>query len=438
MSTWVAEPRPRGRTRRQQVHHVLPLPQLRLHQEVDDAGHAALHLVGKRGHDFRLEVATEPLPVEQLPETGEAQALVEERVATTLEVEQRLLDVRQAQAEVAGELALLPAQAGVDRREGGEVALEQREAAFDPLSGVAQRAARDAEGALQLEAEAFVLVERGRDPRLERGEAAALEGGRVALLAGAPCLPGRQREDLGLHPERVGRPLAYERHDLLEVRLRAQQVGLVEKDHDLLAPLADRLEERPLALRVGPVRRRDEEHEVGAGQEIAGERLVLAEHGVGAGRVHDRDRAQDLDRRPDLADAVGARRARELRPVPQDPHARGGGRDPFLQDLGAEQAVDERALARVELPHHHEQERQRELLVRVRERLSRDRLDAKALERGADLADEPARVVEERPPGGIEGEPHRVIVSPNASRASSPGRAAPPPHGPGSSGRRGR
>jgi len=39
----------------------------------------------------------------------------------------------------------------------------------------------------------------------------------------------------------------------------------------------------------------------------------------------------------------------------------GGRRDPLLQQAGAEQGVDERALARVELAHHDEEEELLEL-----------------------------------------------------------------------------
>ena len=51
-----------------------------------------------------------------------------------------------------------------------------------------------------------------------------------------------------------------------------------------------------LAFGERAVGRGDEEHQVGAGHEIAGQLLVLADDGVGAGRVHDGDLAEELGR----------------------------------------------------------------------------------------------------------------------------------------------
>jgi hypothetical protein len=148
--------------------------------------------------------------------------------------------------------------------------------------------ARHAHGVLELEAEALLLVEGRRDLRLESEKAALLEPRRVRLLARPQPFPRAEREDLGRGPEGLRGLLPHERDDLRHVFRRLQEVGLVEYEHDLLAPLPDRLEEGPLALGVGPVGRGDEEHEVGPRKEVAGERLVLAQDRVRARRVHDR------------------------------------------------------------------------------------------------------------------------------------------------------
>ena len=265
------------------------------------------------------------------------------------------------------------------------------------------RPARDAEGVLELEAEALLLVERRRDLRLEGGKAASPEAGRIALLARAQSLPRGERKDLRLDPQGLPGLLAHERDDLRPVLRRLQEVGLVEDEHDLLAPLPDRLEKGPLALGVGTVGRGDEEHEVGPRKEVPGERLVLAQDRVRARRVHDRQRPQGVGGSGRLLDAVGARRPGHFAPVPEDPHPRGGRRHPLFEDAGAEERVDERALARVELPHHHEQEGEGELLARVGEGLARGLVDAEALEGRGGLGDEAAGFLEEGLAGGVEG-----------------------------------
>ena len=85
---------------------------------------------------------------------------------------------------------------------------------------------------------------------------------------------------------------------------------------------------------------------------------------------------------------------------------------PSSSERRADEGVDERALARVELPHHHEQERLRELRVSVGERLAgRHRPTPSPSSARADLADEAAGVVEEGLPGGVEDELHRVILA---------------------------
>ena len=184
--------RARGLSLREQRHHVLPLPQLPFDQEVDDAVHAQLHLVGQPGHRLRLEVAPEPIAVEELAEAAEAQPLVEEGVAAPLELEEHLLDVRQPEAEVADELGRPPRHARLDRVEGREVALEHREPLGDEGLRLAEGPARDAERALELEAEALRLVERRHDLGLRRREGRSRRGP-ARRPARAPRAPGARR-----------------------------------------------------------------------------------------------------------------------------------------------------------------------------------------------------------------------------------------------------
>ncbi len=139
-------------------------------------------------------------------------------------------------------------------------------------------------------------------------------------------------------------------------------------DHDLLAPVADVLEERPLAFGERPVRGRHEEHEVGLRDELVGEALVLAKDRVGARRVDDVEIAQERRRGGDdvhrfLLDVPAGRLA-----VSQNLQPRGGRRRPLLEHARARQRVDERALAGVELADDDEQKQAIELRDRPRER----------------------------------------------------------------------
>ena len=76
----------------------------------------------------------------------------------------------------------------------------------------------------------------------------------------------------------------------------ADQVDLVDHDRDLLAPLADVRHELALALGERAVGGGDEEDQVGAGHELLGQRLVLADDGVRAGGVDERDLVEEVGR----------------------------------------------------------------------------------------------------------------------------------------------
>ncbi len=78
-----------------------------------------------------------------------------------------------------------------------------------------------------------------------------------------------------------------------------KDVDLVDHHHHLLAPIADLLEEGPLGLGERPVGGGDEEHEIGARHEARRQALVLADDGVGPGRVDDVNLAQQVGRGAD-------------------------------------------------------------------------------------------------------------------------------------------
>jgi hypothetical protein len=121
-------------------------------------------------------------------------------------------------------------------------------------------------------------------------------------------------------------------------------------------PQVDGLQERTLALGEGPVRRRDEEHEVRARDELASERLVLADHGVRPRRVHDRDLPEDVGGQGDHLGARARRGPTRGVSVPQLGDPRRGRGGALLQHAVADERVDHCALAGVELADDYEEE----------------------------------------------------------------------------------
>ena len=102
--------------------------------------------------------------------------------------------------------------------------------------------------------------------------------------------------------------------------------------------------------------------------------------------------------------------ALHLLAVAEQPDPGGGGRDPFLQHALAEERVDERALARIELADHHQQERLVELGHRCGERAPRLFGGSQAGEPVAQLAEEHALIALESSPRLVEGEGDHVLV----------------------------
>ena len=181
--------------------------------------------------------------------------------------------------------------------------------------------------------------------------------------------PRADGEPLRRGVEQLCRRLIDERDHLRQLVLVLEDVHLVDDDDDLLAPVADRLEEGALGLGERPVRRRHEEHEIGARHELAGQALVLAMDRVGAWRVDDLQVAQQFDRRGHDQRAGRIVVRREGRAVANQLDARGGRGHAFLEHALAEQRVDERALAGVELADDNEHEELVELTDRGHERL---------------------------------------------------------------------
>src|SRR5262249_52613446 len=141
----------------------------------------------------------------------------------------------------------------------------------------------------------------------------------------------------------------------------AEDVDLVDDDHDLLAPVPDLLHERTFGLGERTIRGCDEQHQVRARDEARGEPLVLPYDGIGARCVDDVDLPEQRGWRGH-GDEVRLHLPRgSVGAVLQHRHLRRRWRDAFLHHLLAGERVDERALAGIEFPDDHEEEQLVEL-----------------------------------------------------------------------------
>ncbi len=143
---------------------------------------------------------------------------------------------------------------------------------------------------------------------------------------------------------------------------------------------------RNVALAFGEraVGRGDEEHQVGAGNEVAGQLLVSPDDRVGPRRVHDVDLAEQLRGVGALEQEALELLLRHRGAVAQEVDPVGGRGDAFGEHALAEQRVDEAGLAGVELAGDHQQEEPAELLAGLPEPLQvvGRHVGAEALQRG--------------------------------------------------------
>ena len=159
-------------------------------------------------------------------------------------------------------------------------------------------------------------------------------------------------------------PAAFSRtiaHHLLALFGPAENVDLVDDEDDLLAPLPDLLQEAALALGERAVRRGDEQHQVGAGDEIPGQLLVAPNDRVGARRVHDVDLAKDLGRMGALQAGTPRAAVRYLGSVPQNVDAVGGRSHAFGQYPLPSRALMKLDFPGVELARNHQKKEAAEL-----------------------------------------------------------------------------
>ena len=179
------------------------------------------------------------------------------------------------------------------------------------------------------------LIERVEQVVLDRTEAAALPEllplrPPVRRAPPAPAAPDDGKDLRGL-AQQAGGVLADVADDLLALFGPGQNVDLVDDEDDLLAPLPDLLQEGPLALGEGAVGRGDEQDQIGAGNEVAGQLLVAADDRVGARGVHDVDLAEHLGGMGTLQQVGLAELFGHLGPMAENVDAVGGRGDAFGQ-----------------------------------------------------------------------------------------------------------
>ena len=207
---------------------------------------------------------------------------------------------------------------------------------------------RHAQRVQQLQLGAARRVQRRRDVILQRLEAARRPE-RWLSLFGAERELRAHEEDLRLEPEERARVLCHERTNLRDLRGPFEDVALVDDHDDFLAPPANVLHEAAFGLGEGAIGGRDEKHQVGAGNELRGHRLVLADDGVGAGRVDDADFSEQVDRRFDDEQVRLTHRLLRVVAVLEDGDHRCRRRDAFFHQRLADERVDEGAFPGVEL-----------------------------------------------------------------------------------------
>ncbi len=211
----------------------------------------------------------------------------------------------------------------------------------------------------QLQAQALALVEGAQDVAFQRLEAAG--GPQTCPLVGVQGFLGLARlaagdgEDRRLPAEHLAGIGRHKLDHVFDVIRRLQDVDLVHHEDDLLPPRANALDEGALAFAERAVDRGDKQDQVGARHEVLSDLLVPADHRVGARRVHDVDVAQPLRRVGHDHHLALTRGLAGLLAVLDEMDGRRGGGDAFDQETPAQQRVDERGFAGVELAHDDQQ-----------------------------------------------------------------------------------
>ena len=234
-----------------------------------------------------------------------------------------------------------------------EVAFEQVLALCDDILVAGDEGGGDADRVGELQPDALASVEEVEDVLFECAEAAALPvfGAGSVLLGpfGFEREAGANGEGGRGDAEQIVRVMLHKVEHLLLLGLGGQELDLVDHDHDLLAPVADLLQEGAFRFAEGSVGAGDEEDEVAAGHEVFGQLLVLADDRVGARRIDEVDLLEPGHGQAAHGHAAVGAWVRDRVAVSDQDQFAGGGHDAFGQIVAAEQGVDDGAFAGVEL-----------------------------------------------------------------------------------------
>ncbi len=310
--------------------HRLPLPIVLVDQPVDDVRDVPLDLLRGVGHDLQLELPLHARAIHEIEHPAQAQVVIEIPVPACFHLEEHFLDRAHPQREALGEVGAILRQLALDVVERGGVMREQGQAIVGDLQVAAGEHVADPERARHLEGEAALLVERMVDEVLQRLETARRPERGLAVL-GAAGQPRADREDRRLRPEHALGRVADKRQHVVELGRTLEDVDLVDDDHDLLAPRANRLDEGALGFGERAVRRGHEQDEVGPRHELGRQALVLADDRVGARRVDDVEVLEEVDGRGDRADARAQDVGRGRGAVADEVNVRGRRRDALVE-----------------------------------------------------------------------------------------------------------
>ena len=162
------------------------MPQILVHQPVDQFGDAPLDVRRRIGDDPLLELTLNPRSIHQVEDAADAQRVVEKGLTARLHVDQSLFDRRHAQLEATLEILAVERQLPRRRVQRLDVGRQNGE----PIGGERlvsrrQRTA-DAERARQFQPEPLVIVQRLEQECFQWTKAAGRPLFRVAVL----CAPG--------------------------------------------------------------------------------------------------------------------------------------------------------------------------------------------------------------------------------------------------------
>ena len=271
-----------------------------------------------------------PRAIHEIEHPAEAQVVVEVAVPASFHLEEHFLDRAHPQREALGEVGAILRQLALDVGECGRVLGDEGQAFVGDLHVAAGEHVADTERARDLEREAALLVERIVDEVLQRLETARRPERGLAVL-GAAGQPRADGEDWRRRPEDAPGRVADKRQHLVELRRAFEDVDLVDDDHDLLAPGANRFDEGAFGLGERPVSRGDEQDEIGPRHELGRQALVLADDGVRARRVDDVEVLEEVDGRGDRADARAQDVGRGRGAVADEVNVRRRRRDAFVE-----------------------------------------------------------------------------------------------------------